>query len=531
MVFVQEEIKTDILVIGGGHAGTFAAMKARDKGLDVTLADKGRVGRSGKTPWSAAYSYCDPSSGPSLESLYSESDSGSGYLVRKDYIDMWFNDSKSRYDDLSSWGALTVKNHGDAYREQLVKNNVRLLDRTMIAELLMKDGRVAGAIGFPMEEDKAIVIHATAVVICSGSGAIKLPGYPNACLTHDGQALAYLAGAEIAGKENVADRATPVKNLCNPWAQYGKEFEWTMLPRMSGSSASGSPEGGRGGERPAGPEDGNQRPDGERPEGRAVRASVSTKDMVAAAHAGKVPVTPQVLVGGPASMGPTMMEAEAQLTLSGAIGMANHRFDGIFTKLNTCTSNVEGLFAAGDAVYAAISGTGVSSAGCTVQGARAGIEAAEYALKAGKRQPGKADITEATDRVFLPRTREKGYSPAYLTQVLQHIMSPYFVLYLKKEDRLNAALTNIGFLRDHFAQSLKANDMHELRLAHETRNMLLNAEMMLRASLFRTESRGTHKREDFPDQDDKNWIAWVVISRDGDSMKLEKRSIPDAWKP
>lgn len=61
--------------------------------------------------------------------------------------------------------------------------------------------------------------------------------------------------------------------------------------------------------------------------------------------------------------------------------------------------------------------------------------------------------------------------------------------------------------------------------------MLLNAEMKLRASLFRTESRGAHYREDFPARDDKNWLAWVVISRDGDTMKLTKRQVPDKWKP
>jgi succinate dehydrogenase/fumarate reductase flavoprotein subunit len=39
---VQAEtvIETDVLVIGGGIAGCFAAMKARDKGVDVTLVDK-----------------------------------------------------------------------------------------------------------------------------------------------------------------------------------------------------------------------------------------------------------------------------------------------------------------------------------------------------------------------------------------------------------------------------------------------------------------------------------------------------------
>ncbi len=110
-------------------------------------------------------------------------------------------------------------------------------------------------------------------------------------------------------------------------------------------------------------------------------------------------------------------------------------------------------------------------------------------------------------------------------------MVPYYVLSVKKQDRLEAALANIKFLRDHFCPKLLANDTHELRLAHETRNMILNAEMRLRASLFRTETRGAHYREDFPEKDDKNWLAWVIISKDGEGMKLSKRPVPDKWRP
>jgi len=105
------------------------------------------------------------------------------------------------------------------------------------------------------------------------------------------------------------------------------------------------------------------------------------------------------------------------------------------------------------------------------------------------------------------------------------------VLYVKKEDRLKSALTNIEFLRDHFAPSLLAKDTHHLRLAIETKNMIYNAEAKLRAGLLRTESRGAHYREDYPEKDDKNWLAWIIITKDGDKMKLTKRPIPDEWKP
>lgn len=65
----QGTVETDVLVIGGGIAGTFAAIKANEKGVDVTLVDKGTVGRSGKAPWLAAFSVFDPSAGASRESL------------------------------------------------------------------------------------------------------------------------------------------------------------------------------------------------------------------------------------------------------------------------------------------------------------------------------------------------------------------------------------------------------------------------------------------------------------------------------
>ena len=45
------ESVTDVLVIGGGMAGLFAAVKAHDAGAEVTLVSKGRLGSSGQTPF------------------------------------------------------------------------------------------------------------------------------------------------------------------------------------------------------------------------------------------------------------------------------------------------------------------------------------------------------------------------------------------------------------------------------------------------------------------------------------------------
>jgi succinate dehydrogenase/fumarate reductase flavoprotein subunit len=71
-----------------------------------------------------------------------------------------------------------------------------------------------------------------------------------------------------------------------------------------------------------------------------------------------------------------------------------------------------------------------------------------------------------------------------------------------------------------------ADDLHELRQCHETANMVLNAEMKLRAALLRTESRGSHYREDYPERNDKDWLCWIKIRRAADgSMELVKHAI------
>lgn len=134
-------------------------------------------------------------------------------------------------------------------------------------------------------------------------------------------------------------------------------------------------------------------------------------------------------------------------------------------------------------------------------------------------------MNEIKDKIFAPMKREKGYSPAWVTQTLQSIMIPNFILYIKKENLMQAALAYVEELRDHHMPLLKAGDLHELRLAHETANMIVSAEMKLRASLMRTESRCSHFRLDYPETDNENWWqTWINIFKGDDgSMQLEKQ--------
>lgn len=259
-------------------------------------------------------------------------------------------------------------------------------------------------------------------------------------------------------------------------------------------------------------------------------------NMYHSAHAGNIPVTmgppggdkkPKLNEnfndndhknGPPNGKSPGMGEGDP---LGGAsAGMGVHKCEGLFPTDSKCGTNIEGLFAAGDCLSSMMVGgkyvgvIGFALAGSATQGSLAGEVGAEYIKNKSIPSISNRTIKALKEEMFAPRELEKGYDPAWVTQMLKFNTIPYYVLYIKKEDRLKAALKNIEFFRDHFANKMIASDAHQLRLVHETRNMLLNAGMKLKASLFRTESRGNHYREDYPNTDDKNWLAWVVIEKD-----------------
>jgi succinate dehydrogenase/fumarate reductase flavoprotein subunit len=211
-------------------------------------------------------------------------------------------------------------------------------------------------------------------------------------------------------------------------------------------------------------------------------------------------------------------------------GMAIHKSEGLVPINDQCESSIPGLYAAGDALGSYMAGAiytqiGSSLAGSAVQGAVAGEAAATYSKNAVKSTISTTKLQEIEEEIWAPMKRKAGYSPAWVTQTLQGIMIPNFVLYIKKENLLKAALAYIEELRDHHLPMLRAADMHELRLAHETANMIISAEMKLKASIMRTESRCSHYRLDYPDMDEENWRAWINIFKGEDgTMQFEKQA-------
>lgn len=510
---VINEVSTEVLVVGGGMAGVFAAVKAHDNGAKVLLVDKGAVGRSGQTPFARGiFRYDEKETGMSKAEYLSKTAEAAELMNNPVYTKLMLDHSGERIDELASWGFFDEACYAKAMTLPLEERGIEVFQRVTLTHLLKDNGRVVGAMGMYIDKNESLVIHAKSVILCTGAGGFKPSGWQIGSLTHDGDAMAYRIGAEITGKEWVDGHAMSNPGLdglnrvesasrISPMLGVEANIEVSKNGPMT-SMHMGPPPGADGasdGKGPGGKGHGGPPPNGkDGPSGKG--------------HGGPPPGS---MMGGASA------------------GMSQHKAEGLFPANDKCASNIPGLYAAGDSLGSMQSGgiytqTGSSLVGSAVQGGIAGEAAADYCKEVAPLQTPLSTLKKINSEIYAPYLRERGFSPQWVTQTLQGVMIPNFILYVKSEERMLAALTYIEYLRDHQVPLLMANDLHELRQCHETTNMILNAEMKLRASLMRTESRGSHFREDYPTRNDDDWLCWIKLRQSNDgSMKLLKHSIPD----
>ncbi|MCD7928268.1 MAG: FAD-binding protein [Oscillospiraceae bacterium] len=569
----RELVKADVLVIGGGIAGCFAAIKAKEAGADVVLVDKGSVGKAGQSPHTNTFAAFDPNR-HDIDSWLNVCNTTGDYMNDRDWSKIVYTESTDRWADWVEWGAYVYHwNHnGEPYecvakepsndpmvvmplnpkgmgtiqfqqsyrhpprknilvlRNQCLKVGVRVMDRITILDLLKQDDQVVGATGISPDSDKLFVFQAKSVILCSGPAGLKSPGLR--CMsTGDADAMAYRVGCTITGKE--WEETHPVR--CDfpawPWAVKDRD----RLRTFAGEIKPNTPT-----------------LDCEEHVTGMHWSRLATHHLEAfMAYEGVTPAIWQTCTGMSefsnmhlSPKGYPRSEYDERLAKSGrirmvmgrALGQSSHVSDGLWPINKDCESEVPGLYAAGDclgarACGAEYPGQGFAAAYCSVTGARAGAAAA-------RRAAGMADVPlrdETVDRsseyIFAPYERNGGFGPAWVTQLMQSMIFPYYVIFVKSEERLQLALQQILYVRKELIPKLYANDFHELRLVHETINMALNMEMKLRASLERKESRGAHFREDYPKRDDPYGLMWIKIKDVDGAMTLSQEKIPEKWWP
>lgn len=547
-------IATDVLVVGGGMAGLFAAVKAHDAGAKVLLVSKGRLGASGQTPFARGiFSYDPQNEKLNLDQFVKKVSESAISTNNPVFTRQVAEHSYARVQELREWGFFDSAIYHKAFSKPIKERNIPVIERVMLTHLLKQDGKVTGAAGFKLDDGKVIFFSAKSVVLCTGAGGFKPNGFPICDLTHDGTVMAYNIGAKITGKEWNDGHPGRLENPASVYSQWGPMLEgppnttgvgirhdlgvdmnyatYMQGPQLSGGG--GPPGMGNtvegGPYRPAGLEEKRRRPPHEGDKDRPGPPPGRDNGKGPFGEKGrKGPFGKKGEKGhAPPGMGGTVVGGASA-------GMAIHKAEGLVPINEKGESNIPGLYAAGDALGSYMAGAiytqiGSSLAGSAVQGAISGEAAAEFSHKISLTPLGQEYKKQITEEILAPMKRKRGYSPAWVTRMLQSVMIPNFVIYVKKERMLQAALIYIEELLEHHQPKLIARDMHELRLAHETTNMLINAEMKLKTSMMRKESRCSHYRLDYPDLDRKNWDCWINIFKGKNGqMEFEKQKF-DSW--
>lgn len=540
--YKKTRFKTDVLVIGAGMAGWFAADKAVAAGARVILTDKGYIGKVGQSCYARDLFVCNPEWGDDADSIIRQVTEAGEYVNNRYWTKRVIDESYDRFLDMVSWGIGFAKNEdgsfkrdpmvgnipvlilsgsgmeshpynettGYAARKHMEEIGVDLLDRVMIAELLIEDGQVKGAVGFRVDKEEIIIIDASAVVLCTGGCGLRPVGYSCvATSTGDGERMAFEAGAPLVGKEYPQPMRSSVEN---PAILGGRGLEkGNGIVPNSAFAIVANKFWKQGGEafKPH--------------EGKKAAYPFAYLDLELEVHAGRGPVTTEI------------NGDEYHVVSGGALGMSVRKADGVWPDDENCGTGIPGLYAAGDALGTMQNGAlymlcGASIGGCAVTGAIAGKAAAREVLTAGN-PVSEETVNNVVAKVIAPACAASGYSPRWAIQMLQNTMSPYFISYVKEGSRLEGALSYVKFIREHIIPMLRAENVHELRLTHEANSMALSCEVRLKSALFRQESRGMHFREDFPYRDDENWLCWTRVENIDGEVTPVKFDIPDEWKP
>jgi succinate dehydrogenase/fumarate reductase flavoprotein subunit len=187
---------------------------------------------------------------------------------------------------------------------------------------------------------------------------------------------------------------------------------------------------------------------------------------------------------------------------------------------NHLETEVKNLFAAGDDVGGV---PWMCSPGAFTMGWRAGESAAKEAKKQKSFLVVSEEKLESLKELYSNMTKKKGGLHWREVEIaIQNIMDHYAgdvraaPMLSRGTDRLKDIKQNISF---------RAENAHELMRCLEVRSILENAEMILMASKERAESRKApfgFFRADFPEQDDKNWLAFLALKLEGGEFKLSK---------
>lgn len=614
----ETEVEADVLVLGGGIAGCWAAISAARKGMNVVMVEKGATLKSGSGGSGCDHWINTPHPGSPItaeEIVQWELEMTGGYTnalsryiaaresyetllemekmggvvrdVRDEFRGAPFRDEETRFLFAYDYeNKIHFRVRGSTFKVSLHKEckrlGVRIMDRVMGTGLLTEGGkigaRVVGATGLQCRTGEFFVFRAKAVVNglsrhqrnwCFSTEIRGNANFRPTQIVGDGHALSWRAGAEFTMMEKSVPTSFASGNVFQPYG-HGNAINTWVPCTMVDAEGKEIPWVDRDGrvlktvEERCWPAPG-QKFLGERTQAYHHKRPELIPDLEARIRKGeyklplyadltgmseherrviwghmvgeegktRVPVYVYYTESGfdPSRdllqsymfMGSDPMRGSVrpQDRTGGEIGDAG----GLVTDWNLMT-NLEGYFAAGDALFAANYHYHAATTG-----RYAGRKAAEYAEKVKLSLPDREQVEKEKNRVYRPLENPSEIEWKELNIAACRVMQNYCGEF-KNDELLRLGLIWLEDLQKNETLRVGVDNPHKLMRTLEVCNILTCDEMILQASMARKASSQVlgFTRLDYPAVDPPEWKKWIVLKNE--NGKIKTRDLPlDFWSP
>ena len=556
---IDRKIETDVLVIGGGGGGLRAAVAAHDAGAKVLVLSKGIVGKSGLTQtavtgFQVALGYADSRDNPAVH--YADSMKGSYGLADAELVEIFTREGIDAFKDIEDFGARfdrdsdgsliqrkldssqtyarSVKK-GDALgtpimqalRRQINKRKIGRLHEVFVTEILKDGEKVAGAVGLDFRTGEILQIKAGAIIIAAGGAGELFPVNSNTPdSTGDGYIIALEAGADLVDMEFILMLGHAV---LYPRTVRGVLFTFQYLLSKGARQLYNSD-----GETFLSKYD----PEGSNNPARHIYARAIYGEVRAgrgSLHGGAYfdpgSVSEETLLESLPSQTKYLESFGVDMTKPLEVGVAAHYMCGGIKIDADAQSTLKGLFAVGEVSGGPHGGGRIGGNSLTeilVFGKRAGNAAADVALTQGEVSIDLKQAKTASNSLLKHLKGERnGKRPNEIKENLQEIMNQN-VGVVRNENGLKSAVKGI--------KQIISTDLNEMSLSNRERVanydwiealevsfMLRLGQVLAGAAMMRTESRGAHYREDFPKQNDSEWLKNILIRKKNEVLEFEPK--------
>jgi succinate dehydrogenase / fumarate reductase flavoprotein subunit len=551
-------IKTDLLIIGAGGSGLRAAVEAIKTGINVTIVSKSLLGKAHTVmaEGGIAASLGDVDPDDNWKVHFKDTMVEGVYLSDWRLVEKLTKESPDRVYELEKMGALFDRTPekkimqrafgahtyrrlchvGDKTGLELLRTledkilhskNVTVIDEIFVTKLVKKNNKVIGALALDMKSGEFIVINSKATIIAGGGcGRIYEVTSNSWESTGDGIALAFDAGAEMMDMEMMQFHPTGMV-----WPQGVRGLLVTEGVRGEGGLLYNSK-----GERFML----NYSPVKKELDARDVVARSIYKEIQEGRGTEHGGVYLDISYKGKDFIMKKLPGMYMQFKEFAGIDITKEKMEvaptthyymgGIKVDSDTNSTNVEGLFAVGEAasgVHGANRLGGNSLADLLVFGKYVGESASVYVKQAKEENISEEVIINEKERIkkFL---NKEGINPYSLTEKLRKSMSENVGI-AREENGLKKTLSVIEEIKKDYGKTgvdggLKYNP--GLLQCLELYNMFTVSELLVKGAILRKESRGAHFRTDFPKKD-KNMLKNIVFKKNGEKLESYSFSPPE----